>query len=230
MARLRVGPALLPAFVPAVVEQAGFGVAGVLLHPHELVGDVVEGLGLLEQAAVLGVKRLGHVQSVEPHLIGVALFVPKAALFRAGLLGKLLPEQVGGLAVLLAVGEGLLGEQQQGPARCDVVDVELVQLVRADAAVGLHVAVHRALDEVEVAGVGGAVPHPFDAPQQHAGFVIPAVRFSFFHVRHRIAVGHEHGVGHAQRPGELLGQRGRGEKKHEEQGAEGHGVRVEFRG
>jgi hypothetical protein len=40
--------------VPAVVEQAGFDIAHVLLGKHNLLGDVVEERGLVEGGGVFG--------------------------------------------------------------------------------------------------------------------------------------------------------------------------------
>ena len=83
-----VGPGHLLGLVPAVAEEAGLGVAHVLVHEQELFGDVVEVLRLLEGCSVCGAEGLGHVGAVEPHLVGVDLLVPVASAGGARLLRR----------------------------------------------------------------------------------------------------------------------------------------------
>ena len=63
--------------------------------------------------------------------------MPETTFVGAGLLGQLLPEQIGGFAVFFLTGQRLLRQQQQRPARRYKINIELIHFIGADAAVGL---------------------------------------------------------------------------------------------
>ena len=109
-----------------MVEQAGFRVAGVLLHEHKLLGDVGEFLGMVRDRCVFRAEGLGHIKAVEPHLVGIALLVPIAAFDVAGLCAKLVPEEGGGGEVALVLRDAV--EEEKLAAEKDVVELMLLRL------------------------------------------------------------------------------------------------------
>src|SRR2546430_12905713 len=130
--RLRISPALLFRFIPAVIEQTGFRIARARLHPNELLRDIVEGCVLVKGRGVLGVERLAHVQAIEPHLVRINLLVPKATLMRARLRLQLFAQQIGSLLVFLLFSYPI--ERQQKFSFVDIIEVVVVQLVGFDRA------------------------------------------------------------------------------------------------
>ena len=158
--RFGISPLLLSAFVVTVIKQARFGIDEVFFDQGELPGNIIKVFRLLIENFVFSVKRRGHVQTVEPHLVRVSLLVPKAVLLCAGLAGELSAERVGGFTVLVATGFGLLTQRQQHPSARHIIEVVFIDAVRADAAIGSDVTVHVAQDVVVIAGVGGAFPNP----------------------------------------------------------------------
>src|SRR3989442_12072152 len=75
----RIGPTLLPGFVPAVIEQARISIARMQVHQRKLLRDVVEICILMLSLRILRVERLGHLQSVNTHLLKIDLLVAEAA-------------------------------------------------------------------------------------------------------------------------------------------------------
>ena len=134
-AGLRIGPRLRALFVPSVMVQTLPGGERVLVHQDDLLDDLIEGGRLLENFSILGEKRRSHVKSVEPHLPGIALLVPKTAVAGARLGGELGAQVAGGgFEPLLA---GFLVETQCHAAGRDHVDVKIGHLVGGDRAVRL---------------------------------------------------------------------------------------------
>src|SRR5262249_48340537 len=75
-----VGPVLFFGLIPAMIKKApgrGVSVSG---DEPDLFGDIVKGLrGGFNQLQVLSIERGGHVDAVEPNLLGVSLLMPEAA-------------------------------------------------------------------------------------------------------------------------------------------------------
>src|ERR1039458_10083648 len=61
----------------------------------------------LEGGTIRGAEGLGHVGPAEPHLVGVDLLVPVAAAGGARLEGELVVEELGGLGVLVLLGDAV---------------------------------------------------------------------------------------------------------------------------
>src|SRR5512140_2959865 len=97
--RLRIRPPLLFAFIPAVIQQSGFWITGVLVDEDELVHDIVVVTGLSGHDRVPGIEWFGHEQSIQPHLIWIDLFMPESPFVRPGLVLQLLPERIGSTLV-----------------------------------------------------------------------------------------------------------------------------------
>nr|GFD09747.1 hypothetical protein [Tanacetum cinerariifolium] len=138
LAGLGVGPGLHVLLVPAVVEQAGFGVAQVLFEQEQLLGRLIKPGRLFEIRRVLGHEWARHVGAVEPHLAGVFLLVPVAAVAGFGLLLKLRVQLLQGYFILLLLGIGV--ELKQELARVDVVEAVVQRLVVfvVNLALGIH--------------------------------------------------------------------------------------------
>src|SRR3569833_4149886 len=80
-------------------EQAGAVVAHVLVHEEKLPGYIAEFLPLLKRSCVRRTEWLRHIGTVQPHLIGVYLFVPVPSARGAGLVRELLMQEPSGLGV-----------------------------------------------------------------------------------------------------------------------------------
>ena len=122
-------------------------------------------------ALIQGVEGLGHIQAVQPDLVGVNLLVPEVALHGAGLAEKLAPQHVGGLAVLLLV--GLIIEGEEHAALVDVVQIILALVVGEDGAILGHEMVDEMLGEVEIAALAGDLRHGEQGGDHAAVDVVP---------------------------------------------------------
>src|ERR1700677_100373 len=98
------------------------------------MGDVIEVFGVMGDGGVLGAEGFGHVDAVQPHLVGVALLVPVAARSGSRLLRELVVEKGGGREIAWVV--CYLVEEQKLAAEQDVVELMLVGLERGDGTVG----------------------------------------------------------------------------------------------
>src|SRR5690242_14075597 len=204
--RLFVGPAHLPGLVPTVVEQSGFRITRMGLDQHELRRDVAESGGLLEHGRILCVKRFGHVEAVEPHLVRISLFMPEAAGRRSRLHVNLLADDGCRLVVLLFSCPAV--EKQEFAAEGYFVETEVLRLVRGDCAVIGHQPVHAMLDITEVPGVSRVLPYVGE-PSEEDVLVIGPIAKSFAVERYPgIRPALDGGVGHALRPRLFLGENG----------------------
>ena len=112
-----------------------------------------------------------HVQTIQPHLIGVPFFVPKAIFFVAGVAAELAAQQVCGFFVLLLF--SFLVQQQQRTASRHVVDVVIFQFISADAAIFLYKMVDVFFDVVVIPNITGMLPKAFKTFKHKALLVIP---------------------------------------------------------
>src|SRR5947208_6275983 len=143
-----IGPTLLPGFVPAVIEQASISIARMQVHQRKLLRDIVEICILMQSLRILRVERLGHVQAVKPHLRGIDLLVPEAAVGSTWLGLQLCAQKRGRLEVLFFFRD--LIEQQQNSAVEYVVEVVVVKPVRLNRAIIAYKLVDSALDVLEL--------------------------------------------------------------------------------
>ena len=167
----------------------------MLFHPDELVGNVIP-VVLAKDLGKLCIKRLGHVQAVEPHLRGVNFLVPEAALGSARLSLQLLAQGGGGLPVFLLPRH--LIESEQVSSGQEVVEVVFVRLVSAYRPVVTDEAIRHALNVFEVSAVRRVEPDGLDAFQENALFVVPLLLLARLG-RGRIFPERQHRVGHAPR-------------------------------
>ena len=154
-----VGPSLGVAFVPCVAVESGGGVVGVACYGEELVGDVVPDFGVAVEVLVVvdGVEGLAHEEAVEPHLVGVDLFVPEASFGYSGVVLNLVVECVEGCEVF-GVGCAAVGFDEEC-AVFDLVDVVFGYFVGADCSVGCYEGVDVCEDVFFNVGHGVAVGH-----------------------------------------------------------------------
>ena len=108
---------------------------------HELADDVglqtVELLAFAQLAhGILGIERLGHVESVEPHLVRIGQLVPKSPVVVAGMLLQLTEKRVENLGVTCLA--RTLGQDEKGSAGADMVEIVLLFLVGQHRRVGPH--------------------------------------------------------------------------------------------
>src|SRR5262245_30676209 len=97
------------------------------LDQYKLFGDVVERCVFMKDGGVFGVKRLSHVQTIEPHLGGVDLLVPKATFGSARVRPELRPQQTGSLTVFVLF--RILIKKEKHSAQLDIVQVVLIDAI-----------------------------------------------------------------------------------------------------
>ena len=154
-----------------MIEEAGLWIARVLLHEDELMGDVAEVLRVMGDGGILGAKGLGHVEAIEPHLVGIALLVPEAAGGISRLLRELIVEKGGGGQIALVARDAV--EEEKLAAEKDVVELMFLRLERGDGSVRGEKGIDRVLDVVEVARIGGVQPNRIHSFKEGAKLVVP---------------------------------------------------------
>ena len=114
--------------------QARLRIIRMLRHRQEMPDDIRidRRLQILRKisGSIFRIERLGHVQSVQPHLLGIDLLVPETAFRRPRLVDQLVEQHVHRLAVFLLSGQ--IVKPQQGTSRTDVVGREVGFLVFVD--------------------------------------------------------------------------------------------------
>ena len=127
------------------------------------MGDVGEVFRVMGDGSVLGAERLGHVEAVKPHLIGIALLVPVTAGDVAWLLSKLIVKKFSGGEIALVARDAI--QQEKLAAEKNVIELMFFRFQSGDGAIGGDERVDRLLDVIEVAGIGGVEVdgvHPFE--------------------------------------------------------------------
>src|SRR5437773_4730119 len=142
------------------------------VHQRKLLRDVVEICILMQSLRILRVERLGHVQAVKPHLIGIDLLVPEPAVGSTWLGLQLSAQKRGRLEVLFFFRD--LIEQQQNSAVEYVVEVVVVKPVRLNRAIIAYKLIDAALDVLEVIPVTRVTPNALHAFQHDGLFVTPS--------------------------------------------------------
>src|ERR1035437_9799313 len=137
------------------------------------MSDVRECFRMMEGRGILGVERLRHVETIEPHLVGIALFVPESAGGGSRHMHQIVIEQGGSLGVAW-IGSGGVQEQKLA-AQQDVVLLEFFRLPGGDGAICADKLIDRALDVVEVARIGSIKPEGIHAIEQRAQLVVPDI-------------------------------------------------------
>ena len=144
-----------------------------------------------ERFRVRHIKRFGHVQPIQPHLLRVDLFVPEAAFSGARLRAELTTQRFNGGAVAGVFRPGQ--ERKEQPPLIDLVEIELVFLVANDGTLGIDEAVHVAADVIGIVGPTRRFANAVNRQQDQAGGVVPACADS--------GISRDQRVGHANRPG-----------------------------
>ena len=140
------------------------------LYVFNLAHDV--GIGFAPKVLfVQGIEGLGHVDAVQPHLVGVDGLVPEIPLMGAGLPAQLCPEEIRRPAVFFIPGALIQGKKH--PALVDVVQVIGFRLEGADGTVLAHKVIHAFLDELEIARVAREMLHLRQGGEHTAVYVVP---------------------------------------------------------
>ena len=148
--RLRVGPLLRPRAVPRMGVQAAFK-ARLVKDQRHLLRRQIRPLHLAEGHGKFRQERAGHVNAVQPHLLGVELFVPEAALRRRRLTLDLLDEAAAGLFIFRLARR--LEQPQRRAPHADHIQIVFVRLIGQNLAVRGHVLIHVRLGRVVEAAV-----------------------------------------------------------------------------
>ncbi len=171
---LRICPLHLLRLVPPMSQKPGLRIAHVLIHQQQLLRNVVEILRLLKGDGVLGAKGRCHVRSVQPHLVGIDLFVPVSPARRPGLQGELVVNILRRLVVLRLLGHAI--NQKHGPSQLNLIQTMRVGMVVLDRSIFSYIFIDRSLDVAEVVPVGSRMPLGCHAIQQDSFFVSPVAR------------------------------------------------------
>ena len=166
-----VRPFLIFALVPSVIEQTGLWVSGVPLNSDDLMSHIVEPCRLVESRGELGIERGGHIDTVQPHLVGIDLLVPEAPFLSAWMGPQLLPQQRSSLFVALVTG-GFVQEEQQ-LALVDLVKIVLFRTIGPDAAIWTDEFVNIPLDKGIDFLLTGFLPQLLQGKESYTGLVMP---------------------------------------------------------
>ena len=170
--------------------QAGRGIESMLRHRPELEGDVFEARRFQavrdETQGILRIERLGHVESVQPHLLRIDLLVPETAFRGAGLALDLMVKRIHRHTVLLFPGQFI--EAEKGPARTDMVRRIIRNFVFVDPAGRVDDRIIPGVDVIQERffaslGMTGCVPviDVEEGLEFQAGSIVP-FEFSFLAV------------------------------------------------
>ena len=104
-----------------MIVQSGLRIAHMLHHIEKLAENIVIILLLMKSRLILHIKRLTHIQSVQPDLIRVNILVPEISLCRARHLLNLAVYKIDRLPVFFFSGQ--IVELKQGFSRIDIVNI-----------------------------------------------------------------------------------------------------------
>ena len=154
--------------------------ARLVEHAQTDIGNLGKGVAHVaaaERGLIQGVEGLGHIQAVQPDLIGIDGFVPEVSLKGARLLPDLPIEILRGLFILFLPRLCVQGEEHT--PLVDIVKIVFFAVVGADRAVVQHEPVDKALRKVEVTRVPGDIAHGKQGGNHAAVDVVPACWFPF---------------------------------------------------
>ncbi len=134
LSRVWITPALFPAFIPGMNQQPGYGISRLFLHQQELPGNFVKPFRLSERLGILRKEGGRHIQSIEPHLERINLFVPKSALACSRVSPQLGRKQMRRL--LIPRLPGLTKQREKHLALINLIEIILFQHIRSDAPPG----------------------------------------------------------------------------------------------
>ena len=173
-AEARIGPGLRLGRVPRMAVEAGLFVIRMLVGQAQLPYGVVDALrALARRQRVFEVKGRRHVQPVEPHLLRIAFLMPETAIRRARLLTELPAQRIGGGAIPRIA--RLLIEEQELFAVADIIQIEGIVGVIADASLGVDKGVHAVLDVIKVRLFARQLMQHFHAAPDDAVIIAPAL-------------------------------------------------------
>ena len=64
------------------------------VYKRQLVGHIIKGAVFMEEHGILCIERGTHVETVEPHLVGINFLVPEASFFGAGMRAELITQMI----------------------------------------------------------------------------------------------------------------------------------------
>ena len=129
-------------------------------HQNKLPGYIIKVGVFMKCCGILGIERLSHVETIEPHLMRIDLFVPEPTVRRSRMRLQLLTKQCGSFPVFFLTCHFV--KQQQAATGIDVVEVVLSYVVSANTAVGVDEVVDSFLYETEVTTIACIKPYALD--------------------------------------------------------------------
>jgi hypothetical protein len=101
----------------------------MFFNQHKLVDNIIEYRRHVIPRGIFGIKRPCHIQAIQPHLVGVDLFVPESAAEGAHLMLKLVDQNTDRSSIPRVAGR--LKQWEQQPARVNLIQVIFIYLVAA---------------------------------------------------------------------------------------------------
>jgi len=135
-----------------MIHQPGCGISGILVDERDLADCFVIPLRLVVLPGILNHERAGHVDAVQPHLIGIYLFVPVTAFGIPGMAFELSGKQVDGFFPAGLAGKA--GHQEQVPGWLNPVQIVFLLPVVHNGRVG-HKEIHISGEYPQIACIAG---------------------------------------------------------------------------
>ena len=90
MASFRISPALATVLIPCMIIKSGLGIVCMLMAESELFNSLINPFRTIKFSSISSHKRRSHIQSIQPHLIGIYFFMPKTSICCTRLLFQLI--------------------------------------------------------------------------------------------------------------------------------------------
>src|SRR6186713_395505 len=120
-------------------------------HPNKLIDDIVKIFRRSKLLCILGIKKITHIETIQPHLVRISEFMPEASLFRSWLPVQLFTEKLSRLFILFFFGSMI--ERKENSSWCDVIEIVFQNIIGFNTAIGLDIFVHHFFYVVEVCGI-----------------------------------------------------------------------------
>ncbi len=116
-----------------MIVQTVAQVPHIPIHVHKLLITVPAVLPVIISEFILHIEGLGHIQAIQPDLVGIDLFMPEITFRSPGLAFQLTVYGIDGFAVLFLAGEFV--QIEKSLSGIDVVQIILQRVIGLDRAV-----------------------------------------------------------------------------------------------
>ena len=136
-----------------------------------LVNNIIQLCAILKGHGVARVERGAHVKAIQPHLVGVNLFVPKPARFGSGVCLQLLAQRMNG-SEITRIGS-LLVQVKKKFTGIDQINIVFFQLIIQNLALLIHNGIGVLHHIIQVFFLPCALVQVLEGCHQEADFIIP---------------------------------------------------------